>query len=331
MLLKIASLRLTAIGIGLVIATTFIGNRYPDIGFSWTALPFGLLSLNLIAALITNRAFRRQSALMVFHVCLLAVFVIAGLGVLTGFEGHVELVEGEQFHHETVETTRAGIWHRPGLQELRFSQGDIEVNYAPGLVRQSTRSMLFGDSSELAGIAVIGDRAAAVIDDYRFSTSFNKGYAVILRWTDESGDTQFGSINFPSYPEYEWKQVNDWVAPGGEHLALELKLTDQAPRHDAWTLVSGATSYAVEITGHGITRNLLREGDSVALSGGTLRIEDLRLWMGYRIDCNPLLPWLFAAAILALIALALHFQAKFWPARRTAGLQKQGGIATYDA
>jgi hypothetical protein len=38
---------------------------------------------------------------------------------------------------------------------------------------------------------------------------------------------------------------------------------------------------------------------------------DLRLWMGYRIDFNPLLPWLLTAAFVALGALAVHVARKF--------------------
>ena len=47
------------------------------------------------------------------------------------------------------------------------------------------------------------------------------------------------------------------------------------------------------------------------LAGGTLTVRELRPWMGYRIDAYPLLPWAFAAAMLAVLALAWHFQAKF--------------------
>ena len=39
---------------------------------------------------------------------------------------------------------------------------------------------------------------------------------------------------------------------------------------------------------------------SFAVTGGEMTIVDLRLWMGYRIDYNPLLPWLLAAAFLAV-------------------------------
>ena len=76
-------------------------------------------------------------------------------------------------------------------------------------------------------------------------------------------------------------------------------------------LKSGESEFSLLLSVAGQEMRELRPGDSFRLQHGTLTVEDLRLWMGYRIDFNPLLPWVFAAAMLALIALAVHFQLKF--------------------
>jgi len=42
-----------------------------------------------------------------------------------------------------------------------------------------------------------------------------------------------------------------------------------------------------------------------------LRYLGLRGWMGYTIHYDPTLPWLLAAAVAAVLALAAHFAEKF--------------------
>ena len=49
----------------------------------------------------------------------------------------------------------------------------------------------------------------------------------------------------------------------------------------------------------------------IKVDGGKVHVRDLRLWMGYRVDRNPVLPWLVVAAFLSLGALAVHVQQKF--------------------
>ncbi|OYU68100.1 MAG: hypothetical protein CFE45_43430, partial [Burkholderiales bacterium PBB5] len=41
--------------------------------------------------------------------------------------------------------------------------------------------------------------------------------------------------------------------------------------------------------------------------------EGLRTWMGYRVAFDPTLPWLLASALLAALALGVHYTLKFWP------------------
>ena len=306
----LASLRLTPVGIAGVIVLAFTGNRYPDLGMDWVAIPLALLAVNLLAAIAVNGQFRRQPALLAFHVCLLAVVTLLAAGVMLRFDGKVELVEGERFDPGNVVEADAGWWHGGDLFAIDFAQGPVEVEYRSGLVRQSTRSTIFDPVTESE--RTIGDRVSADFDGYRFVTTMNKGYALIVSW-GTGDDVRYGSINFPSYPEFEWKQVQEWTPPGGMPLTFELEFEAPAPRDRDWVLSIARKPVAVTVSSPDGTTRLV-EGDSLRFDGGTLGIETTRMWMGYRVDYYPLLPWAFAAAMLALLAMAAYFQRRFLPA-----------------
>ena len=330
-LARLASLKLSLAGMLGVLALALISNRVPEFSTTWLAVPFAFLSANLLAAILTNGVFRKQAALLVFHVCLLAMVILIGLSILIRFEGRVELVEGELFDRSSVTISNVGPWHPMGLDEVAFEQGEISVDYLPGLIRRHTQSVIREEkAADGVRALVVGDRASARLDAYRFTTTFNKGLALVVLWSDDDGDLQRGSINFPSYPEFEWKQINSWTSPAGEQVDLELKLTDAAPRGEAWVLRSRDKPFSVSVSADGSTPRLLQQGDSLQLRDGVLVIEDLRLWMGYRVDFDPLLPWIFAAAMCALLALACHFQARYWPARQETRTAVLGGIRAYD-
>jgi len=308
---KLASLRLTLAGLAALIVTVLAVYRQGGAALYWVAAPLGLLAINLLAAILTNRSFRLQPALLVFHVALLAVLLLAALGLLTRYEGRIELAEGTRFDAGRVEAVNRGWLHRTRLDDVDVVQGDIEVDYANGLQRAATRSSIVLDGESRP----IGDRVAAEAAGYRLQTTFNKGYALVLVWDDGMSPPVAGTVHFPSYPEFEWKQGNEWTTPSGEAVHLELVLDRRVPDSGPWTLRSGTTNYGILLHRPGHPPQRLGPGDTVLLRGGRATVADLRLWMGYRVDANPLLPWTLAAAFLALFALAAHFQRKFGLAR----------------
>ncbi|RLA35959.1 MAG: hypothetical protein DRR15_06060 [Gammaproteobacteria bacterium] len=309
---RIASLKITLVGIIGMIILALATYRNPGFGTAWLALPLALLAVNLLAAILTNGAFRQQPALLVFHVCLLAIVLLIGSGLLIRFDGHVEIVEGESFDAGSVVRVQQGALHDFALDEVNFVQGRIEVDYLPGLMRRDTRSsVVTAGANRQTREFDVGNGNSVSFDSYRFNSTFNKGWAVILHWSGDDRLVQRGSINFPSFPEFEWKQANDWTTPGGQQVELELHFSEHVPNDRSWVLKSGESEFSLLIGVAGQGTRELRPGDSLRLQHGTLTVEDLRLWMGYRIDFNPLLPWVFAAAMLALFALAMHFQLKF--------------------
>jgi cytochrome c biogenesis protein len=209
--------------------------------------------------------------------------------------------------------TDFGLLRQHGNDSPQFIQGRIAVDYAPGLIRRSTFSdVLVNGIAGQSSAKQLGDQANMTIDGYRFSTSFNKGFATVLQWLGNDGDILLGAINFPSYPEHEWKQINDWTTPGGEHIGLELELAAMADQAHAWRLQSEGVDFTIKITLPDGTTARLGRGESLSLHGGQLTVADLRMWMGYRVDSNPMLQWVFVAALLSIAALSMHFYERYW-------------------
>jgi len=326
LLQKLASLRLTLAGLAALIVNSFAVSQWPDTAIPWLVLPLSVLALNLLAALLVRHAFRQQAALLLFHVGLFGVLLLVAAGVLMRFDGSVEVVEGIAFNAATVTPRGEGWLHPDRLDRVQFVQGPLEVNYLSGLQRDTTHSRVAVTGPDGAEVQRdIGDREGFASHGYRFMTTFNKGYALLVLWRDAQGREAIGTVNFPSFPEFEWKQTNGWNTPAGESLTLELKLAERVPEESPWTLSSRDTAYEVGITGGELGAITVAPGQPVAVKGGEITVVDLRLWMGYRIDYNPLLPWLLTAAFLSLGALGVHMAQKFRVPRLNDAVPARGG------
>lgn len=318
---KLASLKLTLVGMVLLAVLAVIGSRDAEIGTGVTIVPLVILIANLLAALLTNRSFRTQTGLLVFHIGLLLVFVCIGLTLLLRYDGHVEILQGGAFDAGLVETVEQGRWHDNRLGDIELYQGEVRVNYLPGLNRQDTRSMIEyrAASGELRHITV-GDTQAANIDGYRFAATFNKGYALLLQWTGADGRELLGAVHMPSFPSFDWKQVTTWTTPAGQDIELELKFDQRVSDDRAdWSFGRTDLPYSVHFTPAGEVQRSMRSGESVELAGGRVHVVDLRVWMAYQIEYLPFLPWMFVAAMLAIIGLTLHFARRVLPASAPAG------------
>jgi hypothetical protein len=290
---SLASLKLTLAGLVGAIVVALMSSASPGMDIGFIVIPLALLSINLLAAITTNKAFRVQVPLLIFHICLLAGLLLVGIGVLIRFEGHVELVEGEDFNASAVQVTRVGAMHPSRMNDISFTQREIEVSFLPGLLRRDTRSVVSVEESGRAPQDIIlNDQTSMTMDGYRFIPTFNKGFAVIVVWSDADGRVQRGAVNFPSFPKYEWKQVNTWMAPGGEKIRFELKLPATDRREQAWVLRSRNLPFSVEIDhgrmaprgfGSGICCPD-RAGDSLSdkvLAGkATLAVENFQTYHG---------------------------------------------------
>ncbi|WP_448191355.1 cytochrome c biogenesis protein ResB [Azospirillum sp. sgz301742] len=276
----------------------------------WLALPCGGLFVNLAAALVTNERLRTQPGLLVFHVGLAVLALTAAVGRLTALSGSVEVTQGSAFDAAQV-TAKAAPLHPWGLGGVTFVQGPFRIDYEPGLQRRHTHSTIFVPAAGGTWDEVdVGDDRPLKISGYRFYTTPNKGFALVLTHIGADGRRQTGAVHLPSYPMNEYKQANSWPMPdGGPVLDLWLDMPTPVLAEDsAWTF--RVPEDATLVVGLGGRRHELKPGQEVRIGDARLRYEDLRAWMGYTVFYDPSLPWLAAAALVACAGLGWHAVAK---------------------
>lgn len=319
----LASLRLTAVAMAALFAAVFLSCVVPLADKGWIVAPLAALALNLCAAVMVNPRIRVSPGLMVFHVGLLAICLLAGAGVLTRMHGRIEVVEGTAFDPSDVQIVERGFWHRGGAPRGAFVQGPVEVDFASGLLRQHTRSRV---AVPLAGRTLefeLSDTHPLKIDGYRFSPTSNKGYALLLTWRDDADAETTGAVHMPSFPALEWKQEQGWRTPAGEDVLFTLKPPARPAGDAGWTLRSdGATGEVAVVLRDSTT--ILKPGEWQSLRGGALRLEDVRLWLGYRVDNEPLIGWMLLAATLGIAGLSLHFYRRLWSRAASSGAHEEG-------
>lgn len=305
----LASTRLTLVGFG-ALGLALIAKEFSLFSASGIVLAIlGGLTLNLAAALMVTPRLRQEAGLFIFHVGLLALLILAGVGRLTHFDGHVEVMEGNAFSASEVTTDSQGALHPDWLQRVAFQQGPFSVDYAPGVKRASTRSEVVVESETGVETRRVGDDVPLVERGFRFYTTHNKGLAVVLTWLPNKGETITGAIHMPGFPSFDWKQDNAWQPPNGPDIRFWLHLDTPMKEDRAWTLASDRVSGVLVVNAQD-KRHELKRGESVNIDGGALRFDELRGWMGYRIFFDPTLPWMLFAALVALFGLALQFWRK---------------------
>jgi len=285
----------------------------------WIALPLAGLFVNLAAALAAHGTLRAQPMLFAFHAMLAVLVLLVGADRLTALRGHVEVTEGAMFDPALAELD-AGPLHPWALDKVSFVQGGFEIRYAPGMKRRETVSQLrIPDAAGQWHEATVGDDDPLIVGNYRFYTSFNKGFAPVLTYTATSGASATGAVHMPSYPLRDFDQGNDWTPPGGAPLKLWLSISEPVYKPDeAWVFRKPEDPVLVVVEGD--QRHELALGQATALAGGAaIRFEGLRTWMGYTITANLFNAWMVAIAVAAGLALVVHRWTRFAPAAAGAG------------
>ncbi|MHB9102715.1 MAG: cytochrome c biogenesis protein ResB [Sulfuricella sp.] len=309
----LASLELTLAALvffaaGILIA--YLGGEHTTLAL---VLPLLLLSLNLLAAVLTNPAFRRSGALLLFHLALIAIVLLVAAGRLTYLKGHVELSEGEAFDGRLT-ASEAGPWHQPGLDNVHFTNDGFSIEYAPGIQRGKTRNAVqYIDADGKEQRTEIGDQTPLVLEGYRFYTSFNKGFAPVFLWTPAAGrEPILGTVHLPSYPVNEDWQARDWQLPGTDiQLWTMLKFDEIILDPNAASEFRLPHRHKV-IVRIGDLQRELQPGEALDLPGGGRLVYDgLRTWMGYTVFYDWTIHWLLAACVIAVGALGWHFCRKF--------------------
>ncbi len=308
---RLASTRLTLLFIVLLACGVIAYEPAAGRGAWLIVAPLSLGAANLAAAILTNAVIRQHTALLVFHLALLAIVLLAAAGRLTYLKGQLELAEGEAFSGQLMQVER-GPWHRSQLERAVFSNEGYTIRYEKGVRRADTRNAVrWVDESGREQRAVIGDHTPLTLHGYRFYTSFNKGFAPVFIWQPFAGVPQRGSVNLPSYPIHEYRQALEWNLPATQTSVWTMLQFDEVlldPDKPSQLRLPSQHALVVRI---GEARHELAPGARIALPQGVLTYERLSLWMGYTVFYDWTLPWLAAACVLAVAALAWHFRRKF--------------------
>lgn len=306
-----ASLKLTLIGMGILIVGAILMYGNPTDMSMWVVVaPMMLLSVNLFAAILTNPRINDNPGLLIFHVCLLGLLLLAAIGRMTHLDAQVEIMQGMAFNADAIMDTRKGPWHNlDDLGQVSFRQGPYTVQYEASLRRGLTHSYVRVKQGNRWQEKVVGDDRPLIIDGYRFYTTFNKGFSALMTWIPHRGEPVSGIINMPSYPLFEYKQDNLWQPPGEKPLKFWLRLSTSMDENAAWVL-DGRNSSGVLVVNTGDKRVELNPGESIELTVGKLRYDEMSVWMGYRVFYDPTLKWLFFASIFGVLGLTHYFWAK---------------------
>jgi hypothetical protein len=311
-LLALASLKLTMLLL-LVLGLAILLSYRDIVDGSWAlALPLAACAVNVAAAVMVRPGFRRQRALLLFHLGLIAIVLLLAAGRLSYLRGTVEVAEGAQFDGQ-LSTRQAGPWHWGALDRVHFSNDGFQIAYAAGVARDRTRNAVsYTDEEGVARQAEIGDQAPLVLYGYRFYTSPNKGYAPTFAWYPNGGaPPTLGAVHLPSYPLHQYRQAREWVLPGTAvkvwtMLSFEELILDPQ-RPSAFRLPA---RYAVVVR-TGQLRRVLEPGQSIVLPEGTLVFDSLRTWMGYSVFYDWTTGPLLASCLLSVVALGWHLACKY--------------------
>jgi cytochrome c biogenesis protein len=150
-----------------------------------------------------------------------------------------------------------------------------------------------------------------VLHGYRFYSTFNKGFAVLLSWQSPGGEAVMGAVHLPSYPANENAQAREWHPPGSaQPIWVMLDFNEVLLLPDQPSRFRLPTDHKLVLR-QGDQRWELRSGERISLAGGTIGYHGLETWMGYTVFYDWTIPWLLAACLMAVLSLSWHFWAKF--------------------
>jgi len=309
-LARLASPKFTLVALSLLAAGVLAAYRSETHSDWLLAVPLGLCAINLACAVLTNAVFRCQTALLVFHLALIAIVLLAAAGRLTYLKGRVELSTGETFAGALTEAV-SGPWHPWRLDRVAFTNRGFEIRYNARIKRDRTFNAVSWTDAAGTREAVIGDTQPLVLEGYRFYTSPNKGFAPLFTWYPAGGAPSRGTVHLPSYPMHEYRQAQEWTPPGAD-VALWIMLQfDEVLLDPERPSEFRLPVRHLLVVRSGAERVELAPGGRFALPQGTLVYEGLTTWMGYGVFFDWTLPWLLAACLLALASVAWHFWKKF--------------------
>lgn len=273
------------------------------------ALPFALLTASLLAAIVSNRRFRADLPLLLFHLALLALAMIFALGRLTYFEGQAAVTSGTTFDGILL-NEESGPLHARRIESVRFvNLGFTEDFPERGRFRATYNRVRWQTSGGALQTADIGDDIPLVIDGYRIYTSRQRGFSPVFRWIPHDGPEDWGAVQLNDSNNGAFAGANDWTLPDGAPawimIASEADAQESGPRvRTNLGAYADANKIILRIDDQ---RHEMLPGDELVRPGGRLTYVRLESWMGYRIVSDPTKPWLLGSVGLAVLSLVWFY------------------------
>lgn len=272
-------------------------------------IPFSLLTINLLAAIATNRRFRTDLPLLVFHLALLAMIITFVMARLTYFEGQATVTAGAGFEGEML-SEESGALHARRLDEVSFTNLGFTENFpARGHYHATYNRVSWQAADGDTHTADIGDDVPLILHGYRIYTSRHRGFSPVFRWQKADGTDEWGTVQLRDNNGGDFASANDWVLPDGEKAWLMMDF-------DAAESTGGAHSrinFGIDAQHHqlilriGDERHTLTPGQTLPRPGGMLTYVRPGSWMGYRIVADPTKPWLIGSVALTVMSLVWFY------------------------
>ncbi len=297
--LKTTLLALAVLGVGIAI---ILG----DIASSTTALApaLSLLFINLLVAIFVSEKIKRDFWLLVFHLSLLILIILVSASRLIYMKGWVELTEGQYFDGVS------GILHQGPLykdqtDQFRFQQLDFYTTFQTEVL-DKTYSRVRVSQEERSEDVIIRDQLPLVLNGYRFSISSHLGFAPTFSWQTDS-EINLGEVYLPSYLYNSTGQALEWNLPG-TNLSIwtmldfdENVVSEFFKKPDSFTVIVRVEDQRYE----------MKIGDTIKLSEGRLTLTKLKHWIGYEVFYEPLMAWILAVCITAIVSLSIFLWNKW--------------------
>ncbi|WP_210395522.1 hypothetical protein [Motiliproteus sediminis] len=315
---RLASPRLTA----LFFVTSAIGAlavaQYGVLATTAMLLPFTLLILNLLAAIVTLPRFRADLPLLVFHLALLALVALFLAARLVYFKGGFILSENTAFEGE-LQVENSGPLHPRDYRNLRFrNEGFTDALKQGENDNRTYNRVRWWNADGRPQVSVIGNDRPVIVDGYRiFATGFS-GYSPVFSWQTDAQPAVLGTIQLGNREGTGFAHAAAWTAPNSQELWFMLERDENAP---APALLGGQID--TRTLAHSLIvrtddqRIRIRPGESLQLGGATLTYHHLNTWMGYQIVYEPMTPWIIATVATGILSLLwLYGRILFRPLRQ---------------
>lgn len=311
----LASPLLAILVFGLIMAGALAtGQRLADA--TWLmALPFGLLTLNLVAAIWSRPRLRASLSLLVFHLALLALIVLWVVARLVYFEGGTTLVRGSEFAGR-YDMVAAGQLHGEAYRHLRFAnEGFVERQPGTGRYVYTRNRIRWEDGQGVWHPAVIGDDDPLLIEGYRIYATRRRGYAPVMTWQGHDGTTTQGAVQIDKFGTDGFVPGMGWSLPDGTQVWATIVPDDPAQAKIdpmRFTVDLNAARLAHHLILYtGERRNTLRPGETLELPTGRLTYNRLETWISYRVVYDPTESWVAAAVLIAIASLIAYYARQF--------------------